>query len=115
MDHWPLLAVVRVSTWDFFVEVLCSALAGGNLGPGQGSFTEDDRIKISNGQFFIAIDPNTFAKGTFDNTIKKLVTSIIEQEGSRLPNARRESNKKKLGKSGLKLETQIYKTLKGFA
>ena len=98
-----------------FVEVLCSAVAGGKLGPEQGSFTEDDGIKISNGQFFIAIDPNTFAKGTFDNTIKKLVTSIIEQEGSRLPNARRESNKKKLGKSGLKLETQIYKTLKGFA
>lgn len=67
----------KVSTCDFFVEVLCSALAGGKLGPEQGSFTEDDGIKISKRQFFIVIDPNTFAKGTFDNTIKKLVTSII--------------------------------------
>ena len=97
-----------------FVEVLCSALAGGKLGPEQGSFTEDDGKAISNGQFFIAIDPNTFSKGTFDQTIKKLVTSIIGQEGSRLPNSRRELNKKKLTVSGLKLEMEIYKTLKGF-
>ncbi len=96
------------------VEVLCAALAGGKLGPDQGSFTDDDGIPIDNGQFFIALDPQKFSGGTFDQTITTLVASITEQDGARLPNARREANKLRLAEEGLKLEYNLYKKLEAY-
>ena len=47
------------------VEVLCAALAGGKLGPDQGSFTDDDGTPIDNGQFFVAFDPGKLSGGGF--------------------------------------------------
>lgn len=96
------------------VEVLCAALAGGKLGPDQGSFTDDDGKPIDNGQFFIVLDPQKFSGGTFDQTITALLTSITEQDGTRLPNARREANKLRLAEEGLKLEYNLYKKLEAF-
>jgi (2R)-3-sulfolactate dehydrogenase (NADP+) len=97
------------------VEVLCAALAGGKLGPDQGSFTDDDGTPIDNGQFFVAFDPGKPSGGGFDQTITKLVTSITEQDGARLPNARREANNRQLAKQGIPIESELYETLKGFA
>lgn len=97
------------------VEVLCAALAGGKLGPEQGSFTDDDGKPIDNGQFFIALNPQKLSGGTFDQTISKLVALITEQEGARLPNARREANKERLTQEGIPIELDLYETLKGFA
>ena len=97
------------------VEVLCAALAGGNLGLDQGSFTEDDGKPINNGQFFVAFNPGKFSGGSFDQTISKLVVSITEQEGARLPNARREANKLRLSEQGIPIELKLYQALKDFA
>jgi (2R)-3-sulfolactate dehydrogenase (NADP+) len=97
------------------VEVLCAALAGGKLGPDQGSFTENDGRPIDNGQFFIAIDPRAFSGGTFDATIAQLVGSILDQDGARLPNARREANKQRLSEEGLFIEDDLLARLKAFA
>ena len=72
------------------------------IGPDQGSFTDDDGKPIDNGQFFVAFDPNSFSGGNFDQTIDTLVSSITEQEGARLPNARREANKQHLEKLGFR-------------
>ena len=97
------------------VEVLCAALAGGKLGPDQGSFTDDDGKPIDNGQFFVAFDPGKFSGGSFDQTIAALVSAITEQDGARLPNARREANKLCLAKQGISIEHELLETLKGFA
>ena len=97
------------------VEVLCAALAGGKLGPDQGSFTDDDGKPIDNGQFFVAFDPGKFSGGSFDQTIAVLVAAITEQDGARLPNARREANKLCLAKQGISIEHELLETLKGFA
>ena len=98
-----------------FVEVLCAALAGGKLGMDQGSFTDNDGRPIDNGQFFVAFDPGKLSGETFDRTITTLVASITEQEGARLPNARREANKVHFAKHGLSIDIVLYETLKGFA
>ena len=98
-----------------FVEVLCAALAGGKLGIDQGSFTDDDGKPINNGQFFVAFDPVKFSGGSFDQTITRLVAAITEQEGARLPNARREANKLRLSKQGIPIEPKLYEALKDFA
>jgi len=97
------------------VEVLCAALAGGKLGPDQGSFTDNDSKPINNGQFFVAFDPGKFSGGSFDQTITKLVASITAQQGARLPNARREANKLRLSEQGIPIEPKLYETLKDFA
>lgn len=97
------------------VEVLCAALAGGKLGPDQGSFTEDDGKPIGNGQFFVAIDPGALSGGSFDATIAALVASICDQEGARLPNARREANTRRLSVEGLVIEDALLERLRGFA
>ncbi len=97
------------------VEVLCAALAGGKLGPDQGSFTDDDGKPIDNGQFFVAFDPGKFSGGDFDNSINALVASLTEQDGARLPNARREANKERLAKQGIPIDADLHETLKGFA
>lgn len=97
------------------VEVLCAALAGGRLGPDQGSFTEDDGRPIDNGQFFIAIDPQAFSQGRFDATIGALVASITDQPGARLPNARRVANRARFLAEGLQIDDDLLATLRGFA
>ncbi|MBM3614503.1 MAG: hypothetical protein FJX28_03425 [Alphaproteobacteria bacterium] len=97
------------------VEVLCAALAGGRLGPQQGSFTDNDGQPIDNGQFFIAIDPEGFSGGGFDATIQQLMSSINEQQGARLPNARRDANKRRLAVEGLEIEAGLLARLQAFA
>lgn len=97
------------------VEVLCAALAGGRLGPDQGSFTDNDGQPIDNGQFFIAINPQGFSRGGFDATIQRLAASITEQAGARLPNARRAANKLRLAAEGLAIEAGLLSRLQAFA
>ena len=97
------------------VEVLCAALAGGKLGPEQGSFTDNDGRSIDNGQFFIAIDPGTLSGGTFDATVARLVQSITDQEGARLPNSRREANIARLSVEGLEIDDALLARLRAFA
>ena len=116
LDGWmaPAGGVRGVSS-GLLVEVLCAALGGGKLGPDQGSFTDDDGTPIDNGQFFVAFDPGKLSGGSFDQTIAALVASITEQDGARLPNARREANKRQLAEQGIPIEVELLETLKGFA
>ena len=81
----------------------------------QGSFTDNDGKPIDNGQFFVAFDPGKFSGSTFDQTLKALVASITEQEGARLPNARRDANKVHFAKHGLSIDSALYEALKVFA
>ena len=97
------------------VEVLCAALAGGALGPEQGSFVDNDGKPVGNGQFFIALDPLTFSGGLFARQISALTGSILAQNGARLPNARRLANQARLTHEGVSIEAALYEHLRGLA
>lgn len=97
------------------VEVLCAALAGGRLGPDQGSFTEDDGRPIDNGQFFLALDPDAFSRGGFAPAVTALTASIMAQDGARLPNARREASRERLAREGLTIDADLLARLRAFA
>lgn len=100
--------------WGLIVEVMCAALAGANRGPQMGSFTLDDK-PIGCGQFFIAIAPDKFSGGAFARQVTALAKSITAQEGARLPNAKREANRKRLKKEGLPIDRALYRKLEAFA
>lgn len=106
---------VKGFSMGLLVEVLCAALAGGKLGPDQGSFTEDDGRPIDNGQFFVAFDPQALSGGSFDATIAALVASITGQDGARLPGARRVANTARFTAEGLLIEADLLTSLRGFA
>lgn len=106
---------VKGFSLGLLVEVLCAGLAGGRLGPDQGSFTDDDGRPIDNGQFFVAFDPQSFSGGTFDATIAALMVSITDQPGARLPGARRAANKRRFGQEGLQIDDDLLAVLRGFA
>ena len=80
------------------VEVMCAALAGANRGPQMGSFIANDGKPIDCGQFFIALEPESFLGRSFRQRGEGLAKSILGQEGTRLPNARREANRSALSK-----------------
>jgi (2R)-3-sulfolactate dehydrogenase (NADP+) len=96
------------------VETLCAAVAGGLLGIDHSSFTDNDGKPIDNGQFFIAIEPEKFSGGVFHQRIAALTKAILAQQGTRLPNARREANAKRLAKEGLTLDRALYETLRSY-
>jgi len=97
------------------VEVMCAALAGANRGPQMGSFMANDGRPIGCGQFFIAIAPSHFSGGRFDRQVAALARSITNQKGARLPNSKRVANQKRLAKSGLTIERDLYLRLREFA
>jgi len=96
------------------VEVMCAALTGSSLGTAMGSFTAADDQPIDNAQFFIAISPEKFSGRPFHAIVDGLVDNILSQEGTRLPNARREANQRRLKKSGLPIDLELLDTLKSY-
>lgn len=96
------------------VEVMSAAMSGANLGPQMGSFTDNDKQPIGCGQFFIALDPQKFSGGLFDQQIRALMKSVTIQKGARLPNARREENQKRFRREGLEIDEALYEKLLGY-
>jgi (2R)-3-sulfolactate dehydrogenase (NADP+) len=76
------------------VEILTACLAGGNLGTEASSFAGEDGGPPATGQFFIAINPTKF-NSEFKTSLLTLMNTITDQEGARLPGAKRQSNFKK--------------------
>ena len=72
------------------VEILTACLAGGNLGTQASSFAGEDGGPPATGQFFIAINPAKF-NSNFDTSLSTLISTIVDQEGARLPGAKRQS------------------------
>ncbi|WP_395017055.1 Ldh family oxidoreductase [Dongia sp.] len=97
------------------VEVMCAALAGARRGPEMGSFMANDGKPIGCGQFFIAMNPETFSGGQFARQIAALARTITAQPGARLPNAKRAENQKRLAKQGLSIDRALHDRLQGFA
>lgn len=96
------------------VEVMCAAMTGAFLGTEMASFTENDGRSVDSGQFFVALDPKGFSGGAFDKKIRTLTGSIMKQPGARLPNARREENRKRLTKQGLPIDRALYEKIASF-
>ena len=83
------------------VEIFAAALAGANLGLEASPFSGPKGGPPGTGQFFIAIDPSAFAGDAFAPAMDRLAEAITEQDGARLPGARRAANRARIEAEGV--------------
>jgi (2R)-3-sulfolactate dehydrogenase (NADP+) len=93
------------------VEILAAALSGANLSREASPFSGPKGGPPGTGQFFMAIDPAGFSGAAFGDSMKRLATSITEQEGVRLPGARRRANRKKIEVEGVLVDDALLARL----
>ena len=71
------------------VEVFAAMLSGATLGKDASPFSGTAGGPPATGQFFIAVNPETFSGGMFGGNLEGLCAAIEGQDGARLPGSRR--------------------------
>jgi len=94
------------------VEILAAALSGAKLSAEASPFSGTAGGPPSTGQFFIAIDPDAFAGAAFAPALERLCESIEEQDGARLPGARRAANRKRIEAEGVAVDETLLKRIR---
>jgi len=93
------------------VEVLAAALVGAKLGFEASSFFTAEGAPPGVGQLLIAIDPEFFSGGAFDERLETLIAAILVQEGARLPGTRRLEARERAEANGIEIPKQLYTKL----
>lgn len=98
------------------VELLCCALTGAAMGFEADSFfvTEGNRPRI--GQAFLVVDPDALAgRDVYLERIETLIGKMLEDDGVRLPGARREALAEKARRDGVAVPDALYEQIKALA
>ena len=96
------------------VEVLASCLAGAVLSSEASPFSGTAGGPPSTGQCFVAFDPAAFGGEGFGERITRLVATIEEQEGARLPGRRRRNNRTRIAAEGVEVDDAIRERIEAF-
>lgn len=83
------LGDAKGATLAMMVEILAAALVGAHFGFQASSFLDDQGGPPDTGQLILAIDPHAMGGNWFDERMRALAHAIEEQDGTRLPGARR--------------------------
>ena len=96
------------------VELLVTALIGGRYGFEASSFFVDEGNRPGLGQAFIVIDPGALAgsDGFFDR-IEVLLAEMLQDDGVRLPGARREALRRRAEAEGLEVTEALVAAWRG--
>jgi len=89
------------------VEVLASCLAGAVLSRDASPFSGVKGGPPKTGQCFIAFDPAAFSGDSFLTQTAALAAAITDQEGTRLPGARRLENRERIAKIGVEVDENL--------
>lgn len=96
------------------VELLVTALIGAQFGFEASSFFVDEGNRPRLGQAFMLIDPGALAgREAYLDRLELLLSTLLEDEGVRLPGARREALRRQAEVQGLALPPAILATLEG--
>ncbi len=95
----------------FMVEILAAALTGARFGFEASSFFTAEGEPPAVGQFLIAIDPRVFSGDAFTQRLEDLIGAILEQQGTRLPGARRLAQRAESARDGLVIPAALYDEL----
>jgi (2R)-3-sulfolactate dehydrogenase (NADP+) len=93
------------------VELLAATLTGANHASEASSLFEAQGPPPGIGQFFLLIDPRPF-NAAFLNRVEALCADILEQKNTRLPGARRQEQRRKRSREGLRLPENLLAELR---
>lgn len=97
------------------VEILAAALTGARFGFEASSFFAAEGEPPAVGQLLIAIEPGVFSGGAFAERLETLIGAILEQQGTRLPGARRLALRAESARGGVAIPTVLYEELKALS
>ena len=98
------------------VEILCCAVMGAALSHEVGSIHVNEGKPMNLGQAFVVIDPAALAgSDVYLERIETLVAAMLEDDGVRLPGARRVENTERATKEGIEISADLEKQLRGLA
>lgn len=89
------------------VEIFAAALSGGKLGLEASPFSGPKGGPPGTGQFFIGIDPGAFSGEGFHDALRRLTEAITDQQGARLPGARRMANRAHAEREGVLVDAAL--------
>ena len=89
------------------VEVMAAALSGATLGIHASPFSGTQGGPPRTGQCFLALSPDSFSRGTFDDRIEALTQSIATQGEARLPGSRRLGHRQRSESDGVAVDQSL--------
>ena len=89
------------------VEIMASALVGGNFGFEADSFFDGEGKAPAIGQFMLALDPNVFSGGNFFQRLEELIAEIAKQDSTRLPGSKRFETRERARRYGLEIDSML--------
>ncbi len=96
------------------VELLAAAISGATLGIHASSFATNDGGPCNTGQFFLAINPESFSGGAFYERLDALADAIESQGDARLPGARRIAARKVIPDQGITIPAALHERILGY-
>lgn len=96
------------------VELLAAAMSGATLGIHASSFATNDGGPCNTGQFFLAINPDSFSGDVFYQRLGDLADAIETQDGARLPGARRLEARKVIPDQGITIPAALHQRILGY-
>ena len=98
------------------VELLVTSLTGAALGFEATSFFVDEGNRPRLGQAFVAIDPGALAgRDRYEERVETLVAAMLDDEGVRLPGARRDALAASAGAAGIDIPQSLADQLQKLA
>ncbi len=95
------------------VEVMAACLAGAVLSKDASPFSGTAGGPPNTGQCFVAFDPGGFSP-FFSDRVEALAHAIDDQEGARLPGARRHANRARIEREGVTVDGALLKRIRHF-
>jgi (2R)-3-sulfolactate dehydrogenase (NADP+) len=97
-------------------ELICAALTGAAIGTEADSFFSDQGNKPRIGHAFLAIDPGALAgHERYFERVETVITTMLADEGVRLPGARRFASETKLRAGGIEIADDLLAKIERLA
>jgi (2R)-3-sulfolactate dehydrogenase (NADP+) len=93
------------------VETMAAALSGATLGIHASPFSGTDGGPPKTGQFFLAIETDTFSGGAFDQRIGDLVAAVTDQPGVHLQGQGRKAARKAADRDGVMVASKTLEAI----
>lgn len=101
------LGDAKGATLAMMVEILAAALVGTHFAFQSSSFLDDKGGPPDTGQLILAIDPHAMGGHWFDERMRMLAHAIEDQDGTRLPGARRLNLRAKARAEGILIPQEL--------